>query len=97
MIKRGLDILLSLIAILILSPLLILVMIMLKFTGEGYIFYMQKRVGLDGKLFDLLKFPTMFKNRSNMAGGNITSKTILEFFLSAVFYADIKSMNYSRL
>ena len=45
MIKRGLDILLSLIAILILSPLLILVMIMLKFTGEGYVFYKQKRVG----------------------------------------------------
>ena len=72
--KRFLDIILSSIAILILSPLLLPIMIFLKFTGEGYIFYKQQRVGKDGKLFGLLKFATMFKDSPNMKGGNITAK-----------------------
>ena len=74
MIKRSLDIILSLIAILILSPLLIPIIVLLKMTGEGYIFYKQKRVGRDNKLFDLLKFATMYKDSPNMEGGSITSK-----------------------
>ena len=74
MIKRSLDITISLIAILLLSPLLIPIIVLLKMTGEGYIFYKQKRVGRDNKLFDLLKFATMFKDSPNMVGGNITSK-----------------------
>ena len=47
---------------------------MLKFTGEGFIFYKQLRVGKDGKLFGLFKFATMFKDSPNMKGGNITAK-----------------------
>ena len=74
MIKRLIDILLSLIAILILSPLLIPVMVILKFTGEGYIFYKQERIGHHGEPFNLLKLATMFKNSPNMQGGNITTK-----------------------
>ena len=72
--KRLLDIILSSIAILLLSPLMLPIMIILKFTGEGFVFYKQQRVGKDGKLFGLLKFATMFKNSPNMKGGNITSK-----------------------
>ena len=72
--KRFLDIILSSIAILILSPLLLPIMIILKFTGEGFVFYKQQRVGKDGKLFGLLKFATMFKDSPNMKGGNITAK-----------------------
>ena len=72
--KRLLDIILSSIAILLLFPLLLPIMIILKFTGEGFVFYKQQRVGKDGKLFGLLKFATMFKNSPNMKGGNITFK-----------------------
>ena len=72
--KRFLDIILSSIAILLLSPLLLPIMIILKFTGEGFVFYKQQRVGKDGKLFGLLKFATMFKDSPNMKGGNITAK-----------------------
>jgi len=74
MLKRFLDIILSFIAILILSPLLIPVMVILKFTGEGYIFYKQERIGHHGEPFNLLKLATMFKNSPNMQGGNITTK-----------------------
>ena len=72
--KRVIDIILSLIAILILSPLLIPVILILKSTGEGYIFYKQERIGLNQAPFDLLKFATMYKDSPNMKGGNITSK-----------------------
>ena len=49
--KRIFDILASGIAILILSPLLIPVIIGLKLTGEGYVFYKQERVGYKNKTF----------------------------------------------
>ena len=72
--KRISDIILSTLAILILSPLLIPVVIILKITGERYIFYKQERIGQNSKPFNLLKFATMFKDSPNMVGGNITSK-----------------------
>jgi len=72
--KRGSDILSSGIALLLLSPLLIPIVIGLKLTGEGYIFYFQKRVGLKNKLFDIYKFATMLKDSPNMSGGYITTK-----------------------
>jgi lipopolysaccharide/colanic/teichoic acid biosynthesis glycosyltransferase len=72
--KRICDIILSGILILILSPLLIPIMIGLKLTGEGYIFYKQERVGFKNKNFFILKFATMLKDSPNMAGGVITTK-----------------------
>jgi lipopolysaccharide/colanic/teichoic acid biosynthesis glycosyltransferase len=60
--------------LLILSPLLIPVIIGLKLTGEGYIFYKQERVGFKNKNFFILKFATMLKDSPNMAGGVITTK-----------------------
>jgi len=74
LIKRTADIFISSIMLLILSPLLIPIIIGLKLTGEGYIFYKQKRVGYKNKPFHILKFATMLKNSPNMAGGVLTSK-----------------------
>lgn len=70
--KRLLDIVVSFIAIMILLPLLIPVMIGLKLTGEGYIFYKQKRIGLNNKYFYILKFATMLKDSPNLGSGSIT-------------------------
>ncbi len=72
--KRFFDIISSGIAILILSPLLIPIIIGLKFTGEGYIFYKQARVGYKKKPFYILKFATMLKDSPNLPGGLITTK-----------------------
>ena len=74
MIKRTIDIVLSFISILFLTPLLLPIIIILRFTGEGYIFYRQERIGRFGKPFNLLKFATMYKDSPNMEGGNITAK-----------------------
>ncbi|MBK8055143.1 MAG: sugar transferase [Saprospiraceae bacterium] len=74
LIKRFFDILASLFALVILSPLLIPITIGLKLTGEGYIWYFQERVGFKNKVFSIYKFATMLKDSPNMAGGLITTK-----------------------
>lgn len=73
-IKRFFDFCFALLAILIISPLLIPIMIGLKLTGEGYIFYFQERVGYKNQLFSVWKFATMLKDSPNMKGGAITMK-----------------------
>jgi len=72
--QRILDILLSGIALLLLSPLLLPVMLILRCTGEGEIFFVQQRVGLEGKPFGLFKFATMLKDSPNMGTGTVTLK-----------------------
>ena len=72
--KRIFDILASGIAILILSPLLIPVIIGLIFTGEGFVWYKQERLGYRNKPFLIWKFATMLKNSANMPGGYLTVK-----------------------
>jgi lipopolysaccharide/colanic/teichoic acid biosynthesis glycosyltransferase len=72
--KRTFDLLSSGIAILILSPLLIPVIIGLKLTGEGYVFYKQERLGYKNKPFLIWKFATMLKDSPNMPGGVMTIK-----------------------
>lgn len=70
---RFLDIVLSLIAIIILTPILLPIMIILKLTGEGEVFYLQERIGRDGKPFKIIKFATMLKDSPNMKNGYITT------------------------
>ena len=65
-IKRFFDFLFSLIALIILSPLLLIVIIILKFTGEREVFYFQKRIGLRNQEFDIWKFATMLKDSPNI-------------------------------
>ncbi len=72
--KRVSDLISGLIALIILSPLLIPIVIGLKLTGEGHIFYFQERVGLKNKIFNIYKFATMLKDSVNMSGGLITTK-----------------------
>jgi lipopolysaccharide/colanic/teichoic acid biosynthesis glycosyltransferase len=70
--KRAFDILASGLAIILLSPLLLPIMILLRLTGEGKIFYAQERVGLNQHRFRILKFATMLENSPNLPGGDIT-------------------------
>jgi lipopolysaccharide/colanic/teichoic acid biosynthesis glycosyltransferase len=72
--QRFFDVVFSTLALIVLAPLLIPVVIVLKFTGEGEIFFTQQRVGKDGKMFGLLKFATMLKDSPNLGTGTITVK-----------------------
>lgn len=73
-VKRLMDITLSALALLILSPLLIPVCIGLVLTGEHYVFYLQERIGFHNTHFGLWKFATMLKNSPKMAGGLHTTR-----------------------
>ena len=72
--QRSLDVVLALAALVVLAPLLVPVIVILRLTGEGEIFYVQQRVGLGGEFFGLLKFATMLKNSPNMGTGTVTVK-----------------------
>jgi lipopolysaccharide/colanic/teichoic acid biosynthesis glycosyltransferase len=71
-IKRFFDILCSLIAIVICAPVLLPIMLLCRLTGEGEVFYFQKRMGFKNQQFDIWKFATMLKNSPNMGTGDIT-------------------------
>ena len=71
-VKRILDVILAIIAIIILLPLFLTVSLVLAFTGEREILYFQKRVGFRNKPFYIWKFATMVKNSPNIGTGEIT-------------------------
>lgn len=72
--KRIFDILASGLALLVFLPVGIVLALILRFTGEGEIFYRQNRVGRNGKTFGVLKFATMLKDSPNLGTGTITKK-----------------------
>lgn len=71
---RFFDILLSGMALLLLTPLLVPVVITLKFTGEGEVFFLQERIGKGGEKFKLFKFATMLKDSPNIGTGTVTMR-----------------------
>ncbi len=70
--KRSLDITVSLITLLVLLPVFIPIIIILKLTGEGEVFYFQERYGINNSKFQIWKFATMLRNSMNMGSGSIT-------------------------
>lgn len=69
---RLVDIVLSAVFIVLVLPLWVIVITILRLTGEGEVFYRQSRVGRQGKSFNILKFATMLKNSPSMGTGEVT-------------------------
>lgn len=57
--KRGIDCILSLIGLIILSPILLLIAVIIKITSPGPILFRQERVGKNNEHFRIMKFRTM--------------------------------------
>lgn len=72
--KRIFDVLVATLALTLFLPFGLIIVILLRFTGEGEIFYVQQRVGMGGRPFGLLKFATMLKASPSMLTGTITMK-----------------------
>ena len=72
LLKRLTDILIAGLALILLSPILIIAIIILAITGEHKVFYHQRRIGYKNKPFYILKFATMLKNSPNIGTGHIT-------------------------
>lgn len=60
--KRAIEFVLSLIGLILLSPLILILSILIKFDSRGSVFYQQERVGENGRIFKLLKFRSMVEN-----------------------------------
>jgi len=57
--KRGFDLIVATLALIVFSPVMLIVAIAIKLGDRGPIFYRQERMGLDGKPFDIVKFRSM--------------------------------------
>ena len=62
MVKRVFDVILCLIALIVASPIMLVVAIAIKCEDGGPVFYKQKRATLNGKVFDIMKFRSMIVN-----------------------------------
>ena len=60
--KRAIDVTVSVIALVFLSPLLLLIIALIKLTSPGPAFFEQQRVGLNKRKFQMYKFRTMVPN-----------------------------------
>jgi lipopolysaccharide/colanic/teichoic acid biosynthesis glycosyltransferase len=65
-IKRVMDFLISFIAVILLTPFFIFSAIAVKFSSPGPILYLQERVGLNGAIFKIIKFRTMYVDSENL-------------------------------
>ena len=71
LIKRILDFIISLVALIILSPLMLIIYILVKINLGSPAFFVQERVGKDNKVFKMIKFRTMRDARDK--NGNLLS------------------------
>jgi exopolysaccharide biosynthesis polyprenyl glycosylphosphotransferase len=60
LLKRIMDIVLSLVGLIVLSPLLVIVALVTRFTSPGPVLFAQERVGMNKRLFKLYKFRSMY-------------------------------------
>ena len=72
---RFFDIALSGMALIALSPFLLPIILALKISGEGEVFFLQERIGQNKKVFKLFKFATMIKDSPNIGTGTVTLKS----------------------
>ncbi len=66
--KRLFDLLVSLCGLVLLLPFAALVALLLKIDSRGPVFYRQRRLGLDGRVFRMLKFRTMVRDAESVTG-----------------------------
>jgi hypothetical protein len=66
--KRAFDLIVSLGGLILLFPFFLVIALSIKLTSKGPVFYIQTRVGLDGKHFKIIKFRTMIVNAEEETG-----------------------------
>ncbi len=74
LVKRVFDVFASIIGIIVFSPLMLVIAVLVKLTSQGPVFFSQKRMGLDRRIFKIYKFRTMVKGAENE--GIITGWTV---------------------
>ena len=73
-IKRVFDFIIALGALICLSPVMLVVAILIKLTSEGPVIFKQKRIGKDGKVFEIYKFRSMCVGAEKQGSGVYSGK-----------------------
>lgn len=73
LIKRVIDVCISVISLVLLTPLYLVLSLLVKFSSEGPIFFKQERIGKNGNPFQIIKFRTMYQNAED-AGPQLSSE-----------------------
>jgi len=73
-IKRGIDVIIALLSLALLSPLILVIALAIRLESRGPVLFRQTRVGKGGRLFRLNKFRTMIPGAVNMGTGLTTAK-----------------------
>jgi len=68
-IRRIIDTIIALVSLIVLSPILLIVAIAICLESKGGAIFKQKRIGLNGKPYDMYKFRSMVKNAQNIGTG----------------------------
>ncbi|NYE56953.1 sugar transferase [Carboxydothermus ferrireducens] len=74
MVKRAMDILLALIALILASPIMLVTALLIKLDSEGPVFYLQERVTENGRKFYCYKFRTMVKDAEKLTGPTLATE-----------------------
>jgi exopolysaccharide biosynthesis polyprenyl glycosylphosphotransferase len=72
--KRTMDIMISLIAIVVTSPVLLLLRILIPLESKGPALFKQERVGMDGKLYNVWKFRSMITDAEKLTGPTLAAQ-----------------------
>jgi len=73
--KRLFDVAVSALALLLLSPLLLVITLAIRFESSGPIMFRQQRIGRDNTLFMMLKFRSMYHDQSDATASVLTTRT----------------------
>ena len=76
--KRVIDVIISFIALILLSPLFLIISILIKVVDRGQVLYKQTRTGLNGKEFRIYKFRTMKDGKITKLGRFLRSTSLDE-------------------
>jgi len=95
--KKFIDIMGSASALILFSPIFLIIAASIKATSKGPVFFKQERVGLNGKTFSLLKFRSMYANVDNKKHKEYIKKYISEQRNAAVEPGVFKLMNDTRI
>lgn len=66
--KRAFDVVISSVMLVLCAPLMVLIAVVIKLTSSGQIFFRQERMGMDGRIFTMLKFRTMVEDAERETG-----------------------------
>jgi O-antigen biosynthesis protein WbqP len=75
--KRMVDLILSTVFLIVLSPVMLIIFLLLKIQGDGPAMFKQERLGRDGKIFGIIKFRSMRTHAPSVAAKDLDEESFV--------------------